>query len=245
MNIKSNILAGLGLFLGLAIGPSGALAQETPEISLGVDVMSRYVWRGLNVGDAPSAQPSITLGVDGFEVGAWGAYSLSNNITGGDEIDLWMGYGFELPGGGEVGLILTDYYFPNGGEPFSNFNNYDDDDGPGAHILEIGGSFTFPSFPLTLAAYYNFYNDEGNSIYVQADYPVRVGETELNFFAGATPGNEENPALYGTEDLSFLNLGFTASKEISITDRFSLPMSASWIFNPNLDITYLVVGFSL
>ena len=245
MKMKLPTLTGLGLVLFMTAGAMPLRGQEAPEVSLGVDLVSRYIWRGINVGDAPSVQPSLSLEVRGFEIGAWGAYSLSNEITGGDEIDLWLGYGFELPGGGEAGLVLTDYYFPNAGEPFSNFNNYDDEDGPGAHILELGGSFTFPSFPLTLAGYVNVYNDAGNNIYLQADYPFMVGETSLNLFAGATPGSEDNPDLYGTEDFAFINLGLSASKNLPITSQFSLPVSGSFIINPNVDIAYFVVGISL
>lgn len=214
-------------------------------MSVGVDLVSRYIWRGLNVGDAPSVQPSVSFGIKGFEVGTWGAYSLSNDITGGDEIDLWVGYAVELAGGGAIGLLVTDYYFPNAGEEFSNYRDYDDENGPGAHTLEFGGSFTFPSFPLTLAGYVNFWNDEGHNVYLQADYPLVVGETSLNLLAGAAPGSEDNPDYYGTENFAFINLGLTAAKEVEITERFSLPVSASWILNPKLDIAYLVVGFSL
>jgi len=245
MKMTLPTLTGLGLVFFMAAGATPLRGQETPEVSLGVDLASRYIWRGINVGDAPSVQPSLSLGMNGFEIGAWGAYSLSNEITGGDEIDLWIGYGFDLPEGGEFGLVLTDYYFPNAGEPFSNFNNYDDEDGPGAHILELGGSFTFPSFPLTLAGYVNFHNDEGHNIYFQADYPFMVGETSLDLFAGATPGSEDNPDLYGTEDFAFINLGLTAAKELAITNQFSLPVFGSFIINPNVDIGYFVVGISL
>jgi len=244
MRMKLPTLTGVGLVLIMAAGAIPLRGQESPEVSLGVDLVSRYIWRGINVGDAPSVQPSLSLGVKGFEMGAWGAYSLSNEITGGDEIDLWLGYAFEFSEGGEFGLVLTDYYFPNAGEPFSNYNNYDDEDGPGAHILELGGSFTFPSFPLTLAGYYNFYNDEGNNIYLQADYAFLVGETSMNLFAGATPGSEDNPDLYGTEDFAFINLGVTAVKELSITNQFSLPVFGSLIVNPEVDVAYFVVGVS-
>ncbi len=244
MSKKRIFTMSLGLFLVSAICAPQAFGQETAEVSVGVDLVSRYIWRGMNMSDAPSAQPSIALSINGFEVGAWGAYSLSNGITGGDEVDLWLGYGADLPGGGSVSLVLLDYYYPNAGGDFSDYHNYDHEDGPGAHVLEVGGSFTFPSVPLTLAGYVNFHNDEGHNIYMEAGYPVTVGETDLHFFAGATPGSESNPDYYGTKDFAFLNLGLTATKEISVTDRFSLPISGSWIFNPNLDIVHLVVGFS-
>jgi len=239
-------LALLGMLALSAFGARRVLAQESLEVSVGVDFVSRYIWRGLNVGDSPSIQPAVTFSKEGFEFGAWGAYSMSNQITDGDEIDFWAGYSFEVGDGGSLGFILTDYYFPNAGVEFSNFNNYDDEDGPGAHLLEIGTSLTLPgSFPLSVSGYVNFFNDAGHNAYVQLDAPVTVGETSLDLFAGFTPGSEDNPDLYGTDSFAFINLGLTATKEVPITETFSLPVFGTLILNPNDDIFHFVLGFSL
>ena len=123
-------------------------------------------------------------------------------------------------------MVLTDYYFPNAGEPFSNFNNYDDEDGPGAHILELGGSLP-PFLPVDPGRVCQRLQRCREQHLLQADYPFMVGETSLNLFAGATPGSEDNPDLYGTEDFAFINLGLSASKNLPITSQFSLPVSGS------------------
>ena len=227
------------------LGASWAGAQDALDVSVGVDVVSRYIWRGIDAADAPSMQPSMTLSVRGLSVGAWGSYSLSNNLTQGDEIDLWLGYTHELSEGGSLGVLFTDYYFPNAGGGLSNYRNYDTPDGPGAHVLEVGAIFTPPSVPVSLAAYVNIYNDEGHNVFFQASYPFAVGGTSLTLFAAATPGSEKNPGYYGTDQFKFLHVGITAKKEVPVSDRFSLPLWISWSANPNLDIAYLVVGFSL
>ena len=246
MNVLKTISVATGLLLLVAAGAVDCMAQDKVDVSLGADVVSRYVWRGLNVGDAPSVQPSIAAGYKGFELGTWGAYSLSNEATDGDEIDFWLGYTHEFASGAAIGLLVTDYYFPNAGEKFSNFQNYDDEDGAGAHTVEIGGSVTLPgSLPITLAGYINVYNDEGNNAYFQADCPVTAGETDLNFFVGVTPGSDKNPDYYGADEFKVLNVGVTASKEVQFSESFSLPISGSFIVNANLDMAYLVVGFSL
>lgn len=245
MTTKTTHLAVASL---LAIGvlcPTSSAAQQAAQVSVGMDFVSRYIWRGLNVGDAPSVQPAITLESGGFAVGAWGSYSLSNDITAGDEIDLWLGYTHEFSGGGSLGIVFTDYYFPNAGGAFSNYKNYDAVDGPGAHVLEIGATVTPSSFPVTLAAYANLYNDEGHNVYLEASYPFAVGDASLTLFAGATPGSTDNPGYYGADQFKFLSVGIKAEKDLPLSERFSLPISATWSVNPNLDIAYLVVGFSL
>ncbi|HOP05716.1 MAG TPA: hypothetical protein PLF13_00350 [candidate division Zixibacteria bacterium] len=227
-----------------------AVAENDFSITTGVDLYNRYVWRGMDFGNAPSLQPTFAVGYAGFELGAWGAYTMSNEASDNDEIDLWVSYTLDLNNGASVTALVTDYTFPNSGIKFFNFNDYDaviDDTipDPGAHTIEVGGIFTGPeSFPISLSGFINVYNDGGNNTYFQVDYPLTVNETSLNFFVGATGGSEDNPDYYGTDDLQVINIGVNASKDIKVTDNFSLPLSVSFIINPNAEMHYLLVGMS-
>jgi hypothetical protein len=42
-----------------------------------------------------------------------------------------------------------------------------------------------------------------------------------------------------------VNLGITVSKEIKISDSFSLPLTTSFIINPQAENVFLVLGISL
>ena len=138
-----------------------------------------------------------------------------------------------------------DYYYPSAGIKWTNFNNYDDTTGAGAHTLEAGLVLAgCEKFPLTVSAYMNVYNDAGSNVYFQLDYPVCVGETPLNFFIGAAAGSEENPAYYGTEKFNVINLGVKASRSIKITEDYSLPVSVTFAINPRSEISYLVFGLT-
>ncbi len=229
---------------------SAVQAQSEVDMTVGVDYFNRYVWRGLDFANTPSLQPTLSLGFDGFETGIWGAYTLSNQQSESDEIDFWVGYTHEIENAISISAVITDYYFPNVGIDFFNFNNYDDEleDGtpdPGAHTLEAGLSLTGPeSFPVTVSGYINFHNDAGNNTYFQIDYPVKINETDLNIFMGATGGSKDNSGYYGTDDLQVINVGVQASREIVVTESFSVPLNISFIVNPNAEISYLVVGFS-
>lgn len=221
-------------------------AQSDVSLEANVDFVSRYVWRGLNIGDAPSAQPSITLSASGFSLGVWGAYGLSNNATATDEIDIWASYTHEFENSMSLTLLVTDYTFPNSGIKFFNFNNYDNEEGAGAHTLEAGASLSLgETLPLTLSAYYNFYNDAGSNSYFQVDYSTTVKEVSLDLFCGAAAGSEENSAYYGTDKFNVINIGAKVSKEIKVTDDFSLPVFVSYIINPKAEISYMVLGISL
>lgn len=227
-----------------------ANASDKVEVNTGIDFYNRYVWRGIDIASTPSIQPSISVGCCHLEFGVWGAYTLSNQASESDEIDFWLSYSRELNNGIGISLIATDYYYPNAGIKFFNFNNYDDmkDDtipDPGAHTIEMGLSVSGPeSFPVTFSAYVNVYNDGGNNTYFQIDYPFTVGETELSLFCGATGGSTDNPDYYGAEEFSVINLGVSVNREIKVTESFSLPLNMSFILNPKAEIAYLLGGLS-
>lgn len=221
-------------------------AQDQLEISTGADLMSRYVWRGIDIGSNPSIQPTLALDYSGFELGVWGAYAISSNVSGNDEIDTWLSYSHNISTDVSVTAILTDYYFPNAGVKWGNFNDYDDPDGGGAHLLEAGIGLTGPeSFPISFFGYMNIYNDAGNNTYFQLNYATAVKETSLDLFVGATGGSEDNPDYYGSSELNIINIGVTANRDIKISEDFSLPISVSFIMNPRVEMTYLLFGLSL
>jgi hypothetical protein len=245
--IARRVLLGMILLWGLTMP---ARADDEVIVNTGADLYSRYIWRGLDIANTPSIQPALSVTYAGFGLGAWGAYSLSNGTSASDEIDFWLSYGREIEKGISFSTVVTDYYYPNAGIDFFNFNNHDavtDDNtpDPGAHTLEIGLSVTGPeSYPVTLSGYVNVYNDAGNSTYFQLDYPLAVDETDLDFFCGASAGSEENPDYYGTSAFAVINLGVTASREIGLSESYSLPLTVSFILNPKAEISHLLVGVS-
>lgn len=241
----------IGIVLMLLIVSSmGVAAQEKVSVCTGIDFYNRYVWRGLDIANTPSIQPTLSFDYAGLELGIWGAYTLSNQASEADEIDFWLSYTKDFESGVSFSAILTDYYFPNAGIDFFNFNNYDatiNDSipDPGAHTIELGLSITGPeAFPITISGYVNVYNEEGNSTYFQADYPLTVGNTELGLFCGVAGGSKDNPNYYGTDKLNVINVGVSAIREMKISDEYSLPLSVSFIVNPKAEISYLLAGVS-
>ncbi|MBK6913385.1 MAG: hypothetical protein IPH11_06890 [Ignavibacteriales bacterium] len=236
------------LLMVIIICAAGISFAQDLSLSAGADIVSRYIWRGLNVNDAVNIQPALTLSVSGFSVGFWGSYSFSNNSgdnTFGQEVDTWIGYNYSFENGMGIGALLTDYYYPNTGIKWGNFNNYDDVNGAGAHTIETGLLLRGPnSFPISLSGFINVYNDAGNNTYFQIDYPTSVAEVPLNFFVGASGGSEENPGYYGTQSFNVINVGVKATKYVKITEDYSLPVSLTFLINPRTEISYLVFGLT-
>ncbi len=223
------------LWLPILLAPVAVAGPASAQsVSIGADVVSRYVWRGADFGESLSLQPALTFGVGGLEFGAWGSYSVSASGADANENDLWATYTFALSNGASLSLGVTDYYFPGpGADGFS----YTD-----AHTLEFALSVSGPeTFPVSVFG--GMLNDDDNSLYLEASLPVAAGDdAEIGLVAGMVAGES---GFYGTEGAAVVNLGVSASRALEITDSFAIPLSVSYILNPDQDRAYLVFGMSL
>lgn len=213
-------------FLMLITFIPGVKAQEW---NAGLDIYSSYVWRGLKFGTGAAFQPSVDFTAGGFTVGAWGSFSTGDNEAA--EADLYASYSFDLGEKGSLGLTLTDYYFP-GTAYFEGTSHY----------IEPMVSLGLGNLSLT-AAYmlYDAAPSGSGDLYVQAAYTA--GPVSLTLGGGNGQYTYEDV----DEDDSFgiSNIGIGTSKEIKITDSFSLPISGSIILNPSSEQLFVVVGISL
>lgn len=209
------------------------------QVSFNADIYSRYNWRGIDFGDSPSFQPYVTFATGGFSLGVWGSYGWAGTPGGVySESDLWASYAVQTEAG-SFSVIYTDYFFPYAGLKYSNYKN----NGNGAHTLEGGLSYSGPSsFPITVSGYYNLYNDPDKSSYFQIGYPFTVGDVGVSIFAGASGSKS---AAYGTTKFAFINTGLTFTKTIPVTDKFSIPATASLVYNPNTSLLYLIFGITI
>jgi hypothetical protein len=203
------------------------------SFNVGADIVSRYVWRGADYGESASVQPALAFSTGGFEIGTWASYAMNPDGAPANEHDLWVSYTT-----GIITLGVTDYYFPNAGFDFFDF----DGDGEGAHLIEPFVSVSGPeSFPMSFYAGYFAHNDPDNSIYLNATYPFAIDGVDLSFGIGASPTES---ALYGTDGFGIIEMILGASKSIPITEGFSLPLSVAYILNPYAETSFLVVGLS-
>lgn len=235
------------------------------QINLGADLVSRYIWRGRDYGNSPSVQPNVSFSVAGFKIGAWGSYGLAQstkkindttllNMGHYAEMDLYVCYTYKW-----FTLQVTDYFFPNSlnandGNKYYNYTN-----ATTGHTLEGCLMFTGPEkFPLQFFVSTLFYGADKNkdslgfygagsennySTYIEAAYIFKLKKigVDLKPFIGGIPFGS---AWYG-DYAGIVNCGLTASKTISITEKFSLPLYVSAITNPQAESIFLVVGVTL
>lgn len=213
-------------------------AQEEEKgspFSLGADVVSSYVWRGSKVGTGPNIQPWMKFATGGFTLGAWGSSSF-HDFGDVAEIDIYTSYTF----GFGLTLGLTDYYYQ--GTPYFRYET-----DSASHAIEVNLSYAIKSF--SIAANY-IINDASNGgpankpgggdVYFEANYAFK----NFGVFVGAGNGWHTSDKDNGDDVFAICHIGIKASKELKITDKFSIPLTGALSVNPDKEELNLVIGIS-
>lgn len=231
--------------MGLVLS-STTLAQEGQQVSeqssgtkveatIAADFVSQYIWRGLDCGNV-SIQPTLGVAYKGFSLSAWGNVGFKSEDT--KEFDLTASYS---TGGLTIGV--TDYWFNTPEERYFYYNAHST-----SHVFE---GFVSYDFGLLSAAWYtNFAGNDGQnksgkraySSYVEVSAPFRLAAIDWTGSVGAVP---YATTYYNTSGFAVTCLSLKASKDIKITDTFSVPIFAQVIGNPSAQKAYFVFGFTL
>jgi hypothetical protein len=247
--MKKISFALLTLMLGLSCIAQTQQEKKKLPFEIGADLVSRYVWRGQSIDKTPNIQPFLIYAPDfGLQVGAWGSYGFTGDYA---EVDLFLSY--SIAG---FSATLTDYFVMNESIAKNHFFDYRND--RTGHVLEGCLAYEGPEkFPLRVLGATMFYgadkkldhleidtvaNDTTSvfvnqfSTYFEVGYTIR----NIEIFAGITPMS----GYYGNE-FGLVNFGIAGSRDIKITDHYSLPIKAALITNPQRQNIHLVFTLSL
>lgn len=219
-----------------ALSAASAGAQDPVEVDIAADVVNQYVWRGQYCG-AVSLQPTLAIGYKGLSLEAWGNVGLSEPADD-KELDLTLSY---ATGGLTIGV--TDYWFNSPSERYFLYDAHRT-----SHVFEAFAGYDFGCLSLTW--YTNFAGNDGEnndgkraySSYFQATAPFRLASCEWEATVGVVP---YATTTYDTDGFAVTELSLKASKEIAITDKFSIPLFAAIAANPRDQKAYLLFGFTL
>lgn len=231
-----NTIISLSLWVIFCSTNAQDAAQPQVDLSTGVDIYNRYVWRGLLFSDSPNVQPYMSLTWKGFNAMAWGSYALSKNYA---EVDLFLSYTTH-----NFTIMLGDYYAENELNMAStSYMEWKDTLTP--HLIEAAVMYQLPidKFPLSITGSVFIYgadldenNDPNYSTYFEISYPFTLSQQDCSIFIGGTTGS----GYYAT-DAAIVNAGIKATRNIKITDAFSVPLNTSVTFHPyNKDVFFLV-----
>ena len=213
----------IGLLVPFATIVVGIKTSNLQAQDFGADVVSSYVWRGTQFGSGAHIQPWMELGSGSLTGGVWGSFPTTAS-GGGNELDLWVSYDF-----GPLALTLTNYSFPtnNGTYGAGNPGLFDSD------WMEISGSTSLGGLDLTVG-----YFTDAEALYVEAGFSAGAVDIGIGF------GSDGDAAFYAGGDSGLVNLSFGGSKDIKITEEYSLPVFGSFIYNPDSEAAFLVFGAS-
>lgn len=219
----------------LAAGMS-ATAQDEVETTVAADVVSSYIWRGTECGSA-AIQPTLGIGYKGLSLSAWGSYGLVDaNDT--KEFDLTLGY---TTGGFNIGV--TDYWFNSPEERYFLYDAHKT-----SHIFEANVGYDFGA--ASIQWFTNFAGNDGinkdgkraYSSYVELGVPFKLASVDWSAAVGAVPFAT---SFYDTTGFAVTNVSLKATKDIKITDTFSIPVFGQIAANPRTEKAFFVFGFTL
>lgn len=232
----------MGLVMSMtAIAQDEIESESKIETTISGDIVSSYIWRGQDLGNV-SLQPTLGIGYKGLSLTAWGSVGLTNSDDT-KEFDLTLAY---TTGGFNIGI--TDYWFNAGLDPDNRYFMYNAHSTNHVFEANIGYDFGFAS----LQWYTNFAGNDGvnksgkraYSSYVEASVPFKLATVDWTATVGVIP---YATTFYNewTSGFSVTNLALKATKDIKITDSFSIPIFGQVVANPRTQKAYLVLGFTL
>jgi hypothetical protein len=234
MIMKKVVLMAIMIATGMC-----ATAQESVETAISADVVNDYIWRGQKLGNV-AIQPTLGVSYKGLALTAWGSVGLANTDDT-KEFDFTLSYTL-----GGLNIGVTDYWFNQGGlDPEGRYFKYD---AHGTnHVFEgnIGYDFGFAALQWYTNFSGNDYKADGKraySSYMEVTVPFKLSAVEWTATAGAVPYES---VQYGTSGFAVTNLALKATKDIKVTDTFSVPVFAQVVANPCAQMSYLVIGFTL
>ncbi|OFX88751.1 MAG: hypothetical protein A2W99_04600 [Bacteroidetes bacterium GWF2_33_16] len=208
------------------------------DASVGTDLVSRYIWRGLASSKTPALQPYLEVSNGGFAIGTWASYTIGQEII--QEIDLYVSYSI-----GGVTFAITDYFAYEDTLPSFDFFNFSSRST--AHLLDAQLVYEGPeSFPIKATLSTLFFGPDKNvdgknnySTYIELGYNFGINDFSILPFAGFSV----NEGFYNSK-AGFINCGITGESEIKVNENFTVPISVSFITNPLDNNAFVVLMLS-
>ncbi|MCT4286869.1 hypothetical protein HZP25_09105 [Elizabethkingia anophelis] len=229
--------------------------EKAGRLDFTANIQNNHLWRGLIITDKPVVMGNLSYALDknkNWKIGIWGASALANDSDGTHykEINYYVQYSNK-----NFYIGLWDLYNSrniNTAVAVDDIFSYSRR--RTAHIIDLRTNYTFgPKFPLNIEADIMLYGganagevvlkQDGTydknkySTYVQVSYPViQSKKVNLNAFVGGGFALNDRNFLYGNGQSSFqiVNVGLRASKDVKITEHYTLPVSMMAMWNPAL-----------
>ena len=209
----------------------GLLANDSTKVvspfSASLELTTKYMWRGIEYGTAPTVFPMIGYCYKGFNAFAMGGYAVNGSHQ---EVDLGVSYTAN-----EFSFGVSDYYYPSAvGEKDGYFKLSNRNTG---HWVEAYASWNGKKIPLWVTVSTYVFgadkNEDGKQMY--SAY-AEVGYTHWfndNNSMSLCVGANLNKSFYTEYQSGFNVVNINAKYRTAFKfGKFHLPVSAGYILNP-------------
>lgn len=191
---------------------AGALVAAGPaagqvSLTLGVDPVTHYVWRGADLldGGVGALQPwaSLDLGETGLSVGLWGSFGLLDRSNGSfprselDEFDVSLDFARDF---GDLAIASGLIHYN-----FIGVDGYPDK-GSTTHEVYLGAGLNSLPFSPMLTGYYDFNLGDGFYLSLAGEQELPVG---IPLHLQLSAGYMDQPGYRPEAGFSDLNVGLT------------------------------------
>lgn len=222
-----------------------AARADKLTVTLDADILSKYVWRGYDMGDI-SLQPELGLEWRGLRLSFSGSTPLNNSRDDQYEFNIQLNYSI-----GHLALGVYDQWSEGTDGRYFNYKL------PGtSHTFEASVAYDFGFAQLAWATNFagwdhlatpdeedpEYYGYRTFSSYIEAAVPFTYQDIEWVATLGIVPWKS---FFYYTRTLAVTNIALKGTYDIPVTKKFSLPVFAEFIANPRQEHFYFVLGASL
>lgn len=213
-------------------------SHNNSPFSISLELTTKYIWRAIEYGDAPTTFAIVNCEHKGFSAYAEGVYAVNGSHS---EVDLGAAYSYKW-----LSIGINDYYYPSSvGEKDKYFKLSSRQTG---HYLEGVLNIVPEKIPLWLTLSTYFWgadkkpsNDKNAySSYAELGYKHAFNDNNV---ASIAVGVALNKGFYTDYEHGFNVVNITAKYETSFKlGTFSLPVSASYNLNPYCNKSYLTLS---
>lgn len=239
-NLKATLILTLALALATTAGAEDSIpaARQQPPFSVGLEIATKYIWRGLDYGNAPSTVAVIKYEHKGFSVDVTGLYEMRGDYS---EIDVAAHYTHRW-----LTLTLNEQYNPTAPgqkDHYFQFSNHRT-----GHYLELLATIQPEHLPLWLMVSNYFWGADKRP---DTDRQAYSTYAELGFFhtfgqwgtASIAVGAATANSLYNNYEHGFGVVNVAAKYATSFRfGKFHLPVSASYVINPQRAKSYVTLS---
>ena len=231
------------LMLLLLAPPQHAQAQDDLTFDTGVNITSRFIYRGVELGSSPHIQTALGINKGNFSVYGWGSYSLGFDDGAYKEVKFWANYTIVADGFSITPQIENHY------SAYQDLFDFDED--TSTHVFQASARFALdgdvaPDFVIG----YTFWGGPANTLYTEAGLNFGLGDYSMRTFLStqvAPDATIGNPGFVddGYVDNFVVNqIGITGSRTMEITDKFSIPLGVGLIVNPKSERIFVTATVS-